>query len=152
MRTVLKRARDVIVVEGTEGRNPFEVFLLAWVAFAGTAALVVGPPASESPIPLLPYWLVMTWYTLLCIGGSVGLAGVWIRNLILSMLVERAAMLILSPSALLFAVVLFSLGGAPALFSSSLTLAFAVMTFVRFVRINAQLRKLRSLMGVVAKS
>lgn len=148
---ILKKARDVIVVEGTEGRNPFEVFLLAWCAVAG-GLLAFGTPQPGSLQALLPQWMVTTWYILLCIGGLVGLVGVWQRKAILSLLVERAAMLVVSPAGLLYSVALFSLGGARAILSGGFVMAFAAAAFVRFVRIQLHLKRIRSLLDTVAKT
>jgi len=147
---LLKRARDLIAVEGTEGRNPFEVLTLSWAVFVG-ASFTFGTPTPGSFTEDLPTWAVTTWYILLCIGGLVGLVGVWLRNLALSLLVERAAMLIVSPSALLYSMALLSLGGARAVVYGSLTMAFAIASFVRIIRIGHQIKKIHSLLGTVTK-
>jgi len=148
----LKRMRDVVVVEGTEGRNPFEVLMLGWSVLSGVYFLFFEPPPGSITEDLPPL-VVITWYTLLCIGGLVGLVGVWLRSLTLSLLVERAAMLIVAPSALLYTVALFSLSGSPvrAFGSASIVLTFAVSSLIRFIRINAHLQRLRTLIEVVAR-
>jgi hypothetical protein len=148
---LLKRVKDMVVVEGTEGRNPFEVFVLLWAILVG-ASLVFGSPAPGSLQELLPQWMVTGWSTLLCIGGLVGLVGVWLRNLTLSLLVERAAMLTISPAALLYSVALFSLGGARAAASGGAVLVFALSSFVRILRISTQLKRLRELLSKAAET
>lgn len=152
MARALKRVRDVVVVEGTEGRNPFEVLMLIWATLSGFYFLFFAtPPGSITED--IPRWVVTAWYILLCTGGLVGLVGVWLKSLTLSLLVERAAMLIVSPSALLYAVALFSLSGSRLrVFGlTGAVLIFALSSFIRFVRINVQLRKLRSLVGTVSE-
>lgn len=152
----LKRMRDVVVVEGTEGRNPFEVLMLGWSVLSGAYLIFVAPPAG-SVTEDIPRWVVTSWYILLCTGGLVGLVGVWLRNLTLSLLVERAAMLIVSSSATLYTVALFSLSGSPlrAFGPASVVLTFAASSFIRFVRINVHLsevrRKLRALAETAAR-
>jgi hypothetical protein len=147
----MKRAKDVIVAEGSEGRNPFEVLMLAWCVLVG-AALALGTPAPGSVRELLPQWMVMTWYILLCTGGLVGLVGVWLANLTLSLLVERAALLTVAPGALLYSVALFSLAGERGFVSGGLTLAFAMAAFLRVIRISVHMRRVRSLIGTVTNT
>lgn len=138
----LTRARNVIAEEGTEGRNPFEVLNLAWFVLVG-ALSAFSPPPPGSLTADLPRWMVTLWYTLLCIGGLVALVGVWLRNQTLSLLVERAGMMIFSPSALLYSVALFSLGGGRAMAYGSVVLAFAISGFIRIVRIGVYIEKVR---------
>lgn len=143
MRLLPRRARDVIMSEGTEGRNPFEVLTLAWSAYVG-ASLAFGSPVPNSVQELIPQWMVATWYILLCIGGLVGLVGVWLRNQLLSLLVERAAMTIFSPSALLYAVALFSFAGARAIPNGLGLMVFAIGATWRAVRITVFIKAKRS--------
>lgn len=150
MLRVLKAARDMALVEGTEGRNPFEVFMLAWAVYVG-AALTLGAPPPGSVQALLPHWMVTAWYTLLCIGGLVGLAGVWMGDPIRSLLVERAAMMIICPAGLLYGVVLFVTAGSAAAVAGGITIAFSLAALGRLIRISVRLRLIRSVVSSVGR-
>lgn len=144
----LKRVRDVIAVEGTEGRNPFEVLLLLWpLLAAGSYAL--GRTSGDNR-QVLPYlWMVIAWYTLLCIGGLVGLVGVWLRNQTLSLLWERAAMAITGGTSLIFAAILLAQSDPEGRAAGIGVLLYCLAALWRLLRIQffliAARDKLRSL-------
>lgn len=150
MISVLKRARDVLGVEGTEGRNPFEQLMLLWSAL--TILSILSAPTPGSVLEDLPRWVVIGCYILLCIGGLVGLVGVWLRNLILSLLVERAGMLIVGPSALFFAGAIFSLvpQNLRALSPATIVLFYSLAAFWRCYRVQSFLRRQRAVWGEAA--
>jgi hypothetical protein len=140
---LLKRARDVIVVGGTEGRNPFEVLMLVWSFLVGLLLLASGAFAPDTVEALLDAWMVTGWYIFLCVGGLVGLVGVWLRSPILSLGVERGGMFVLAPAGLIYAVALFLFGGAQGVYQALAVLAFAASAFWRAVRITNQIARMR---------
>ena len=144
MRMILKRARDVIGVEGTEGRNPFEQLMLLWAML--TILNAFSAPASDTVLDDLPSWVVTGCYILLCTGGLVGLVGVWLKSLILSLLVERIAMLIAGSSAVFFAGAILSQGpNNPRAWSVGLTVfLFALASFWRGYRVQTFLHRYRT--------
>lgn len=139
----LKRIKDVVIVKGTEGRNPFEVLILVWAVFTG-ASLLFGAPVPGSVQALLPRWVVITWYTLLCIGGLVGLVGVWLGDVIASLLVERAGMMFIAPAGLLYAAALYNVSDSRGIIYGSSVAAFSIGAAVRLVRITWHLKSVRS--------
>jgi hypothetical protein len=149
---ILRWARDVMGVEGTEGRNPFEQFMLLWSVL--TILSILSAPTPGSVLADLPSWVVIGCYILLCIGGSVGLVGVWLRNLILSLLVERASMIVVGPTSLFFAGAIFTqLSYNPrALSAAMIVAAFSLASFWRLYRIQSYLQAYRSSIRKAAKS
>lgn len=140
----------MVAVEGTEGRNPFEQLMLLWSALSVLSVLV--PPNPNSVLADLDRWVVVGCYILLCIGGLVGLVGVWLRKLILSLLVERAAMIIVGPSALFFSAAILAQvpHNARALSSGLIILFFSLSAFWRGYRIQSYLRKYRATISEAA--
>lgn len=147
---LLRTAKSVLVLEGTEGRNPFEVFMLVWCVFVGST-LLLGAPKPGSVQELLSPWMVTTWCILLCIGGLVGLVGVWTRELILSLLVERVAMIVISPSGVLYSVAIFVKAGSVGAPAASIVMAFAIAALGRLIRIQGYLHSYRMLLGKVVE-
>lgn len=142
---MLKRAKDVIAAEGTEGRNPFEVLVLFLAIFSSLSFALNPQVPGDSAASYLPHWMVISWFILLCTGGLAGLVGVLQRNQILSLLVERVAMAWTGTSALLFGIVLLYRAPAPLGWQAGISvLAFALASLWRLLRIQSYIRKLRT--------
>lgn len=139
----------MIGIEGTEGRNPFEQLMLVWSVL--TVLTVFATPTPGSITEYLPSWVVTACYILLCIGGLVGLVGVWLGNQILSLLVERAGMLITGSSATFYAVAIFTqVSHTPrAIPAGTIVLFFALASFWRGYRVQYYLRRLRAKLAEV---
>lgn len=143
MPRVIEATKDVLIVGGTEGRNPFEVLILIW-AVAGGLIRILGVQTPGAVTVHLPDWMGLTWYILLCIGGLVGLAGVWLRETILSLLVERAGLLFIGPVGLAYSLALFAVGGPDEKLLGASTGMFAACAIGRVLRIWWQLNRVRS--------
>lgn len=142
MPRIVEATKEVFIVGGTEGRNPFEVLILVW-AIIGGASRLVGMNFGNETVVHLPDWVVTVWYMLLCIGGLVGLVGVWIRETLTSLLVERAGMLFLGPVGVAYSLALLIAGGDGIALAVS-TFMFAVTAIGRLLRIWWWIHRLRS--------
>lgn len=68
-------------------RNPLETFLLGLCVFVGVGSLLSPPPTA------VPDWLAVAWYLVLTVGGLLGLVGSYLPNVILGVLMVRAALI-----------------------------------------------------------
>lgn len=130
----------MVVVTG-RGR-PHEAFMLAASTLLG-AALLAGatPPASVEQ--QLPGWIRWTWYLLLLISGSVGLAGLAWREPYVALVLERAAMVGQAAAPALYALALVGFGRWAALASGVLLAAWSAASAWRLVQVVREIRDVR---------
>lgn len=145
-RISIRRVYEFMAHEGTEGRNPFEVFMLMWATFVGIS-LLLAEPSSGSVQSFLEDWMVIVWAVCLCFGGSVGLVGVYLKDMLLSLLTERASMFVLFPASVLYAIALFATVGTRATIAGSIIIAFSAASCIRLVRIYRTLRTIRKVVS-----
>ena len=122
------------------GRNPLAIYLLGLVVTAGlsfTAGLLVGRDGSTPVEKLMPHGLVIAWYVLLFAGGLTSVIGVALRDLVSSLLIERAGLVALAPAASIYATALLLLSN----YVTGLTVAaFAVACMARIWQIWKEIR------------
>jgi len=89
------------------GRHPFQIYLLMLCAVSGIP-LVFGVETAGSVNALLPDWAGFTWGLSLSLGSALGIVGAyWPRSHIATALtLEEISMLIVGPSAMLYAVLI----------------------------------------------
>lgn len=113
------------------GKNPFELFMLAWATLAGLVGLLVPESQSSAVVRLLPGWATVAWYGGLAIGGAVSLTGVWLPGLT-SLLVERVGLIALGGFSLLYSAGVVVVAGARGMTTVLIVGAFAGACWWRF--------------------
>lgn len=128
-------------------RNPFQVWLLAACVLAGITGIIA--PDEGSVARQLSGGMQLYWYLSLLIGSAIALAGMWWRDPLTGVLIERAGLVILGPAALVYTAGILSFGLSPGVL---IVAAFALSIFVRIRQINLNLgrgRMCASILGCV---
>jgi hypothetical protein len=117
--------------------------MLLAAALIGISRLV--EPTSTSLEQALPEVLVNVWYALMTVGSTVCLLGIFWRDAVSGLLIERAGMFSLCSAGLVYTVALISAGGWRAVAAASFVLAFGVACAVRAVDIGRILVRIKAL-------
>lgn len=124
-------------------RHPFEVAMLC-------AAVVVGfsralAPTSGAIQRGLPLPVTVSWYSLLAVGGIICLVGIYWREKVTGLIVERAGLCLLTAGALAYSIVLVTVGGWSGVAAGAFILAFGIAAALRSIDIGRILRRVRLL-------
>lgn len=130
----------------TPGRQrPHQVIILVFAAFAGLTYALRQAPEPRSLDIYLSKWTLGVWYTLLLVGGTVGLVGsFWRRNPYRGLLMESASMVMLTSALTLYAVAIFIAAGSTGIGTGGSLLAWATSCSWRWWQIRGDLRALRN--------
>jgi hypothetical protein len=119
------------------------VYLLGLCIVAGVSFIAGTLTGRDGKTPvehLMPGALVAGWYMLLFGGGAIAVTGIMWRDLVTSLLVERAGLIALTTAAVVYGVTLAALGQA----AGTVTLAlFAVACVARIWQIRRELSRIR---------
>lgn len=127
------------------GAKPFEIMTLLASALLG--ALYLGTfaidPLGPSTIHHILVWIpiVIGWYLLLLIGGVVGLVGVYWRNVLTGMLIERIGLSSVAFAISVYVLALFTSAGLHALGTGILLTSLASACVWRITAINHDLKR-----------
>lgn len=137
--------RVIVVVSG---RHPWEIAGLCIFAIIGLALVTGAAPPPASVDALLPPTFVMFWEAQLAVGAVTALIAVslpqrHIRQLELSQVIERTAMMWFGVATLVFPAVLAATGQRPALTAIGYATAYGLGALVRAWQISRDMRKLR---------
>jgi hypothetical protein len=89
-----------------------------------------------------PTWLVIAWYVLLGAGGVVGLAGLWLRSILISLYLERASMIAIAAGAAIYGIAVFYVGGWRALVAGGLIGCWSAACAWRAIQISVDVHRL----------
>jgi hypothetical protein len=95
------------------GRNPLAVYLLGLCIAAGLsfiAGILTGSGTMKPIEHLMPGGLVASWYLLLFGGGLTAITGIMLRDLVYSLLIERAGLIALTTASVVYAAALAFFG------------------------------------------
>ncbi len=114
------------------------------------AAVMVGvsrvlEPTSGALERGLPTTLVVIWYVLLTLASATALAGIFWREALAGLLIERAGLFGLASAGTVYALALISSGGWNAVAAAGFVLGFAGASVVRAVDIGRILIRIRAL-------
>lgn len=119
----MSRPRNLFELAGRiqrSGRNPLAVYLLGLCIVAGIsfiAGMLTGNDGMKPIEKLMPGALVAGWYVLLFGGGCIAVTGIMWRDLVTSLLVERAGLVALTTASVVYdgaLVILGDVGGSVA--------------------------------------
>lgn len=117
--------------------------MLSVAAVVGFSRLLA--PTSGTLERALPMWLTVVWYVLLAVGSVTGLAGVFWKEPVAGLLIERAGLFALCSSGLVYSIALIAVGGWGAVAAASFVLGFGVASAVRAIDIGRVLVKMQLL-------
>ena len=112
-------------------------------ALIGASRLLA--PTSGTLERALPDALVYGWYGLLASGSAIALVGVFWREPLAGLLIERSGLSALSASCLVYTFALIWVGGGNAVAAAGFVLGFAGASVVRAVDIGRILVRIRAL-------
>lgn len=127
------------------GRNPLAVYLLGLCVTAAVsfvAGLLAGGDGMKPVERLMPGPLVFGWYVLLFAGAAIAIVGVMLRDLVASLLVERAGLYALTAASAVYAAALLTLHNYV---SGTATGVFALFCLWRVLQIKREIRHIREL-------
>lgn len=131
-----------IIVPGRQ--RPHQVIILVFATIAGLTYALRQAPEPRSLDSYVSPWVLGIWYTLLLVGGIVGLVGSFYRrNPYRGLLMEWASMIMLTSALALYATAIFVSVGATGLGSGGAILAWGVSCAWRWGQIRLDLRALR---------
>ncbi len=140
-------ARGGIPLLVRSGRNPFEVLMLVACVATGTVGLFEPSSTSNVITTLLPTWEVTTWYGGLAVGGLVGLVGVFLNG-VLSLLVERVGLIMLTCLTLAYSTAVVTQVGIRGTLPALFTGLFAIACAIRFVYITTDLKRMEDITAI----
>lgn len=124
-------------------RHPFEVAMLSVAAIIGASRLLAH--TSGTLERALPDLLVITWYVLLTLSSVTGLVGIFWREPVTGLLIERAGMSGMFASCIVYTTVLIAFSGWAAVAAAGFVLGFAVAALIRALDIGRMLVRIRAL-------
>ena len=125
------------------GRNPLAVYLLGLCIVAGLsflAGLIAGGEELKPVERLMPHGLVVGWYLLLFGGGLVSVIGIALRDVVVSLLVERAGLIGLGAASFVYSIALSLVRDVA---TAATVLAFSLACVARLWQIRRKLHMLR---------
>ena len=135
-----------------DGRNPFEVWLLAICVLTGVVGLLPGDRVRSTVIEPLPSWAAALYYGGLLVSGAFGLLALT-RPMHRSLLWERAALYLLGGLLSGYSVALLVLTGFDLAAGAMPMAAAAVACAARVYRITRRdLPRFRKLVASLAKA
>lgn len=131
-----------LIVPGRQ--RPHQVILLIFATLAGLGYAFRQAPEPHSLDVYLSRWTLGIWYTLLLVGGIVGLVGsFWRRSPYRGLLMEWASMVMMTFALTMYAVAIFTSAGLAGLGAGGSVLAWAASCAWRWGQIRGDLRSLR---------
>jgi hypothetical protein len=124
----------------TGRHRPHEVMIIIWSLAVAVIHFATQPPPNSLDTAY-PAWLVGAWYLLLGAGGFVGLAGLWLRSILISLYLERASMIAIAAGAAIYALAVFYVGGWRALVAGGLIACWSAASAWRAGQIILDLRR-----------
>lgn len=122
------------------GREPFEIFMLAFAALAGLRGFT---DSASSPLQLaLPRWEGYVWSGVLLGGCLLALAGAYWKRRETGLVMERTGLLGVALASAGHAIFLILTAPSEATFSALLTAGFALACFAQVRRISKLVRLL----------
>jgi hypothetical protein len=107
-------------------QQPFELLLSVMCLLSGIT-YVLGNTPSSAIDRFLPEYFVKSWGLCLCIGSILLLTGILKTNPLL----QRAGLSLLSPTSIVYAIVLIAYVGKASIFSASIITAFSLACAVK---------------------
>jgi len=135
------RSNAPMVTVFTGRHRPHEVMIILWSVVIATVHFATDP-APNSLDTTYPAWLVGGWYVLLGLGGVVGLAGLWLPSVLVSLYLERASMIAIAAGAAIYAVAVFYVGAWQALVAGGLIASWSAASAWRAIQISLDVRRL----------
>jgi len=113
-------------------RHPHQLYLMAACVCAGTTGLVVQAGA-QSIKSELPSALYLVWNLTLVLSGASCILAAWFarRDGVLSLLLERLGLSVVSPASLLYGFLLVRSQGEAAAFAAFMTIGFGIACLER---------------------
>jgi hypothetical protein len=131
-----------LIVPGRQ--RPHQVIILAFCCVGGLVYAFRQAPEPKSLDSQVSPWVLGIWYTLLLVGGVVGLAGsFWRKDPYRGLLMEWASMVMLTSALTLYATAVFVSAGAAGLGAGGSVLAWAASCAWRWGQIRGDLKALR---------
>lgn len=124
-------------------RHPFQVWALFAFVIGGVGALVGPPP--ESVAVLVDPRIRTVWAVVLFAGGTVGLVSEVLRDRILGLIVERAALVAIAGAALAYGVAVIYAAGFRGGVAGALVLSVGTASGVRAWQVTRTLNRLADL-------
>lgn len=126
--------------------DPRAVFVLVVSVFTGLTALAL-EIAPESINSYLPYWGVLIWGILLCVGSLVTLAGMAFQS-VNGIIAEQIGSVMVGATTVFYAAVALYFNGAAAVQGTGIILAWGLSCFLRWGQLqvlinNAHRREIR---------
>jgi len=109
------------------------------------ASRVLAEPTSGSLERALPPYLVTAWYILLTFGSVVALVGVFWRDGITGLLIERAGLFSLSAACLVYGLSISMTGGFRGLAAATFVFGFSAAALTRAIDVGRIIRFVRAL-------
>jgi hypothetical protein len=128
------------------GRNPYAIFLLLACALTGIAGLVSPQETSPAVAHVLLPWELEAWYAGLVLSGAGALAALLWRGLT-SLLVERAALVVLASLTAMYSVAVVLRGGVTLSLAATVTAGLCIASVARIWQIGRDLTELRRPQG-----
>jgi predicted membrane channel-forming protein YqfA (hemolysin III family) len=124
------------------GRHrPHEVMIIVWSVTIAAVHFVTDPPPNSLDATY-PAWLVGAWYLLLGTGGVLGLTGLWLRSILVSLYLERASMIAIAAGAAIYGIAAFYVGGWRALVAGGLIGCWSAACAWRAIQISVDVHRL----------
>jgi uncharacterized membrane protein len=131
-----------LIIPGRQ--RPHQVIVLIFATFTGLSIALRQAPEPKSLDSLISPWVLGIWYTLLLIGGVVGLLGsYWRRDPYRGLSMEWASMVMLTFALTLYAIAIFVSAGVAGLSAGGAVLAWAASCAWRWGQIRLDLKTLR---------
>lgn len=135
----------MIVIVG--GRNrPHEMFLFGASIVLALSSLVEVPPP-RSLVALLPGWFVAIWTGGLLLSGIAGLVACLWPNVIVSLALERGALLMSAGAVILIGAAALIVNGKSAVVGAGFFLTWALANLVRVRQVTKDLRRIAVALG-----
>lgn len=127
------------------GRNWYEVYLMVLTLLFAISAWTTGS-SQETLIATFPIWSQNLWYGGLVVSALAVLAGI-VMNTLTGLLIERAALLILTGICAGYGLVFFAVSSRTSALHASyvvvLVLAYAAVNVTRALQVGSELTRIR---------
>jgi predicted membrane channel-forming protein YqfA (hemolysin III family) len=115
--------------------------IIIWSVTIAAVHFATDPPPNSLDATY-PAWLVGAWYLLLGTGGVLGLTGLWLRSILVSLYLERASMIAIAAGAAIYGIAAFYVGGWRALVAGGLIGCWSAACAWRAIQITVDVHRL----------